>query len=56
MDINEAESLATRFNKSDTTSARVVRILPESIDPIQPGDDGWDVAVTYYPDFRVYED
>lgn len=27
-------------------SAKIERILPEAIDPIKDGDDGWDIQVT----------
>ena len=53
---SEANEYAKSLDKHDTMSAQVVRILPESIDPIVSGDNGWDVQITHYPDFRVYED
>ena len=42
---SEAQSEAERLNKLDNCRAQIVRILPQDIDPIQPGDNGWDVEV-----------
>lgn len=42
----EADELATQINQNTESSAEVVRILPEHIDPIKPNDNGWDVVVT----------
>lgn len=56
MSKTEATKLANSYNKHETMSAQVVRILPESVDPIRPNDNGWDVKVTYFPDFNQYED
>ena len=40
----EAEDLAEAYNKYDHLHAEVTRIVP---DEIQPGDNGWDVRITY---------
>ena len=45
MKLIEAQELASRMNTHNAT-ARVVRILDESIDPPQEHDNGWDVEVT----------
>jgi hypothetical protein len=37
----EAEKMVERIE-----GGKVVRILPEDIDPIKPDDNGWDVEVT----------
>lgn len=50
MKYEEAKKLADRFNVHSCLSATVVRILPESIDPIQDDDTGWDVETTYRAD------
>jgi hypothetical protein len=52
----EAKQHAESLNKHDTMYAEVVRILPESIDPPKQDDNGWDVKITYLPDFNVYTD
>jgi hypothetical protein len=53
---SEATRIAKTYNKDPRMYATVERILPESIDPPIPNDDGWDVKVAYLPDFNNYED
>ena len=45
MNFPEANEQADRLNKHDELTATVVRILPEDVDSIQDGDNGWDVEV-----------
>ncbi|MDB4351972.1 hypothetical protein OAA60_00900 [Porticoccaceae bacterium] len=52
----EAREYADKMNKHDDMYAQVVRILPEHVDPIKGGDDGWDVKITHLPNFNNYED
>lgn len=52
----EADKYAATFNAKSTTYAEVMRILPIDIDPPKQGDNGWDIKVTYLPDFNCYED
>ena len=42
----EALEEANRINNLDGVEAEIVRILPEGVDPIKEGDNGWDVEVT----------
>ncbi len=50
----EAQDMADRMNANSTgtngklepVSAAVVRILPNHVDPVVEGDNGWDVEVT----------
>lgn len=61
MTLQEAQSYADRINRGDTVTtlikhhpdmvAKVVRILPPHIDPIQEGDNGWDVETTILEDW-----
>jgi len=44
--LNEATPLACRIRRDPNLQARVVRILPESIDPVNQEDNGFDVLVT----------
>jgi hypothetical protein len=46
MNFPEANEEADRLNRFSSLKAEVVRILPEDIDPITDGDNGWDVEVT----------
>ena len=55
MKYEEAKRVAKSYNKHDTMHATIERILPESVDPIKPNDNGWDVKVQYLPDFTNYE-
>lgn len=52
MTYSEAMSKADGINeRCDNLTAKVVRILPESIDPAKlddPNDSGWDVEVTVH--------
>ena len=41
----EALEQARNLNDNDNIWARVVRTLPEAIDPIKLLDDGWDVEI-----------
>ena len=51
---NEAMEMAKRLNTPDaTTISQVVRILPEEIDPVVDGDNGWDVETTILRDDHV---
>ncbi len=34
----------------DSLGTKLVRILPETVDPIKPGDNGWDVEITSLDD------
>jgi len=43
----EAELQAIKLTEIAGVTAYVVRILPAHIDPIQFGDNGWDVEVTF---------
>jgi hypothetical protein len=43
---NEAHDLADKIESTGVATAKVVRILPEEIDPPRPGDNGWDVETT----------
>jgi len=52
----EAIKDAAAMNKHSNLSAEIVRILPETMDPPKPGDNGWDVRVTHLYDSRVFED
>ena len=45
MEQKEAELQAIKLTAIDGVTAYVVRILPAHIDPIQFGDNGWDVEV-----------
>ena len=45
MTFDEAQRKADRLNKYPDVRATPVRILPESLDPVKPGDTGWDVLV-----------
>ena len=47
----EAEDQALILNTHKELSAEVVRILPEDIDPIVEGDNGWDVEITVMEDW-----
>ena len=42
----EAKEEASRINALGGVSAEPVRILPETVDPVREGDNGWDVEVT----------
>lgn len=46
MKFPEANEYADKVNKSVNLKAEVVRILPEDVDPIEDGDDGWDVEIS----------
>ena len=46
MTLEDAERYASKTNNMKDLTARVVRILPATIDPIQDGDSGWDVEIT----------
>ena len=46
----DAQDAADRLNRDPKLNARVVRILPENIDPPQPDDNGWDVEITVLED------
>jgi hypothetical protein len=51
---NEAMEMAKRLNTPDAkTISQVVRILPEEIDPVVDGDNGWDVETTILRDDHV---
>ena len=52
----EAKSLQLRFTKDPDCYAEIVRILPANIDPVKPGDSGWDVQITYHYNSTVYTD
>ena len=54
MTYQEAKQFETRLG--DNAIVEIVRILPESIDPIKPNDNGWDCKVTYCYNDTVYED
>ena len=54
MTYQEAKQYQTRLG--DNAIVEIVRILPESIDPIIPNDNGWDCEVTYCYTDTVYED
>jgi hypothetical protein len=42
----EADDLATRIrDKCPDLTAKVIRILPDFIDPPKDGDNGWDVLI-----------
>jgi hypothetical protein len=56
MNKSEANTYAGNMNKHDDLFAEVVRILPEHIDPIKSGDNGWDVKVTHLPCTTFCED
>ena len=56
MNKTEANALITRFAADPSCYAELVRILPESVDPVKTGDNGWDVKVTYHYNSTVYED
>lgn len=45
MNRREATDLAARINRKTTSTARVVRILSEVVDPPHDDDNGWDVEV-----------
>lgn len=53
---SEAESYVALMNRNPACYAQVIRILPESVDPIRPGDNGWDVKITYHYDSTEHED
>ena len=42
----EALTKAERLNGYRDVSAKVVRILPATTDPVKAGDNGWDVEVS----------
>ena len=42
---DEATEHAAKMNKLAGVTATVCRILPEGIDPIKPGDNGFDVEI-----------
>ena len=42
----EAQAYAKKMNAHPGLRAQVERILPEAVDPIRPGDNGWDVLIT----------
>ena len=51
MTLSEAQSESNRINLQEHKAhsrytAKVVRILSASLDPVKPGDNGWDVEVT----------
>jgi len=46
MRLQDAQDSADRLNRDPQLTARVVRILPERIDPVQDDDNGWDVEIT----------
>ena len=48
MNFAEANEEADRYNTKypESFKAEVVRILPENVDPITDGDNGWDVEIT----------
>ena len=45
MTLQEAKDLAHNFNKDLHLTAKVIRTLPEHIDPAKDGDNGWDLEV-----------
>lgn len=51
-----ANEEADKINKQGGVRAEVVRILPESIDPIKDGDTGWCVEVTVVDDKLAYRE
>lgn len=50
MNFAKANEEADRLNKYINLKATVVRILSEEVDPIQDGDNGWDVEVEVLSD------
>jgi len=42
----EADRRASRLNKVPGITVKVVRILPEHVDPPRQGDNGWDLEIT----------
>ena len=53
---SEAQEYVVRLSHDPACHAQVVRMLPADIDPPKPGDNGWDVKITYHYDATVYED
>jgi hypothetical protein len=53
---NEANEYVKRLSRDPACYTQIVRILPETIDPIKPGDNGWDVKIMYHYNDAVYED
>jgi len=54
MTYQEAKEYMTRIlenRKPPKLDARLVRILPLDLDPIQEGDTGWDVEITVLEDW-----
>ena len=48
---DEATAMVDRLNTPDaTTISQVVRILPNHVDPVVEGDNGWDVETTVLRD------
>jgi len=45
MTFPKANEYADKVNQSMNLKATVVRILSEEVDPIQDGDNGWDVEI-----------
>ena len=56
MTYKEAQEYVVRLSHDSACYAQVVRILPETIDPPKPDDNGWDVKITYHYDDSVLED
>lgn len=55
MKFDEAKATVDRYNRTNSQSslmAKVVRILPENVDPPIEGDNGWDVEITVIRDFE----
>ena len=46
MKFPEACEYMDKVNKSVNLKAEVIRILPEDVDSIEDGDDGWDVEIS----------
>ena len=46
MKLQEAREFQATLQLTSDIKAEVVRILPESVDPIKEGDNGWDVELT----------
>ena len=51
MTYQDAKDAADRLNRDPKVTAKVVRILPPDLDPIQEGDTGWDVEITVLEDW-----
>ena len=50
----EARAYALRLKDNPNCYCEIVRILPGTIDPIKPNDNGWDVQITYHYDSTIY--